>query len=91
MVEWPSFLPLVWEGRPEWEDSGNHLQSMHYHLGLICAFCLDYLMSSAEVMHWHTHLCKHMTSGDDEDNRDKEDYEDDDNGDEDDEFVFKED
>ena len=68
----------------------NHLQSTHYHLGLICAHCLDYFTTNADTMHHHIRVYKSMTaSGDDDDDRDKEDYEDNDNGDEDDEFMFK--
>ena len=64
---------------------------MHYHLGLICAHCLDYFTTSADAMHWHAQLCKPMAAGNNDDDREKKDYEDDDNGNEDDEFAFKED
>ena len=42
-------------------------------------------------MHWHTHLCKPMTDGNHNDDREEEDYEDDENGNEDKEFMFNED
>ena len=66
---------------------------MHYHLGLICAYFLDYFTTSADVMHWHTQLCKSMAVGNDDDDREESppDYEEDDNGDKDLKFMFKED
>ena len=71
----------------------NHLWTMHYHLGLVCACCLDYFTTSADAMHQHSQLCKPTAAGNDDDGREDspQDYEDDDNGDEDDEFVFEED
>ena len=62
----------------------NHLQTMHYHLGLICAHCLDYFTTSADAMHQHAQLCKPMAAGDDDDDdREEEDYEDNGSHDED--------
>ena len=74
----------------------NHLQTMHYHLGLVCVHCLDYFTTNTEAMNHHAHVCKHTTAGaSDDDNREEEDYEDDDNGsegeDEDNKFEFEED
>ena len=70
----------------------NHLQTMHYQLGLVCACCLDYFTTSTETMHHHTHVCKPPATGiGDNDDREKEDSKDDDNGNEDEEFEFKED
>ena len=64
---------------------------MHYHLGLICAHCLDHFTTNAEAMHCHAHVCKPMSIGtsNNDDDREEEDYEDDDNGDKDNEFEFK--
>ena len=62
---------------------------MHYHLGLICANCLDYFTTSTDAMYWHAQLCKPTAASDDD--REEEDYEDNDNGNEDDEFLFEED
>ena len=56
--------------RKEGQNKGmvvNHLQTMHYHLGLICACCLDYFTTSADAMHWHTQLFKSTAAGDDDD------------------------
>ena len=69
----------------------NHLQTTHYNLGLICAHCLNYFTTSADAMHWHTHLCKPRAASNDDDDRVEEDYEDDDNSNKDDEFMFGED
>ena len=83
---------------PWWAKEGqnegtlaNHLWTTHYDLSLIRAYCLNYFMTSAETVHWHAHLCKPMTGGNDQDDREEKEYEDDDNGDKDDEFMFEED
>ena len=68
----------------------NHLQSIHYHLGLICVHCQDYFTSSAEAMHQHPHLHKTMTGSDDDEDSEERDYENNDNGNEDDKFMFEE-
>ena len=70
----------------------NHLLTMHYHLGLICAHCLNYFMMSTDAMHQHDQLCKPMAASDDDDREESPpDYEEDDNGDDDFKFMFKED
>ena len=74
----------------------NNLQTMHYHLGLICAHCLDYFTINAEAMHCHAHVCKPTTVGasDNDDDREEEDYENNDNDEgenEDNEYEFGED
>ena len=49
MMRWPVLLPLVWQRGHQNEGTVvNHLQSTHYHLGLICSCCLDYFTTSAE-------------------------------------------
>ena len=91
MVGGLTFCP--WCGK-EGQNEGtvaNHLWHTHYLLGLICVCCLHYFMTSAKAMCQHAHLCKPMTSSDDEDEMDEEDYEDNDNGDKDNEFMFEED
>ena len=93
---------LQWQGRltfcpwcgKEGQNDGtvvNHLWTTHYHLGLICAHCLDYFTSSADAMLQHTQVCKPMAAGNDNDDREEKDYEDNDNGNEYEEFMFKED
>ena len=69
----------------------THLQTMHYHLGLICAHCLDYFTTSADAVHQHAQLCKPTAPGDDDDDREEEDYKDDDNSHECDKFMFRKD
>ena len=67
----------------------NHLQTMHYHLGLTCACCLSYFAINVEVICCHAHGCKPTTAGNcDDDNY--EEYEDNDNGNKDNEFKFEE-
>ena len=46
-----TFCP--WCGK-EGQNKGtivNHLQTTHYHLGLICVHCLDYFTTSTDAMH----------------------------------------
>ena len=75
-----------------------HLQTMHYHLGLICSCCLNYITTSTDAMHCHNPLCKSTAAGGDDDDDDEEeekespqDYKEEDNGDVEYKFVFKED
>ena len=37
----------------------NHLRPMHYHLGLVCALYMDFFLTSADAMSWHTHVQVH--------------------------------
>ena len=68
-LTWQSGLTFsLWCGKGQNEGTlGNHLQTMHYHLGLICTCCLNYFTVSADAMHWHTQLCKSMAAGDNHD------------------------
>ena len=70
----------------------SHLQTTHYHLGLICSHCVDYFATSSDSMHCHTQLCKPAAAGNDN-NYDREesppDYEDEDNSKED--YILDED
>ena len=57
-----SFCP--WCGK-EGQNEGmvvNHLRTMHYHLGLVCTLCMDFLATSADTMRWHTHASKSMAT-----------------------------
>ena len=90
---WGGLTFCHWSGK-EGQNEGmvmNHLQTTHYHLGLICTYCLDYFTTIAESMHHHAHVCKTTTASNDDDYREEKDYKDDDNSDEDDEFEFEED
>ena len=51
----------------------KHLQTTHYHLGLICAHCLDYFTTNAETMCCHAHVCKPTAAGASNNDDDKED------------------
>ena len=65
---------------------------MHYHLGLICACCLNYFMTTADAMCWHTQLCRSILAGDNNDIQESPlDYEEDENGNGDYDFIFEED
>ena len=64
---------------------------MNYHLGLICAHCVDYFTTSADTMCQHAQLYKPTVASDDDDDRKEEAYEDDDNSNEDYEFMCEED
>ena len=86
--QWSGLTFCPWCGK-EGQNEGmvlNHLQTTHYHLGLICACYLDYFTTSAEAMCHHAHICRPTTAGNDDDNREEEDSE---NSSEDDEFKFK--
>ena len=53
----------------------NHLQTSHYHLGLICSQCLNYYSTSTDAMHCHLQLCKPALAGvndDDDDDQEEE-------------------
>ena len=85
---WQSGLTFCPWCRKEGQNEGtvvNHLQTTHYHLGLICACCLDYFTTSADTMHQHAQLCKSMAASDDDDDREESPtyYKEDDNSDED--------
>ena len=57
----------------------NHLQIVHYQLGLICDRYLSFFMTSSDAMHHHGQDCKNLAS--DEAEEDDEDEEDDKDGD----------
>ena len=65
----------------------NHLQMSHYHLGLICSWCLKYFTTSSDTMHCYSQLWKPALAGvnNDDDNQEEESNSDD-NGEDD--FVF---
>ena len=91
-LQWQSSLTFcLWCGK-EGQNEGtvvNHLQTMHYHLGLICAHCLDYFTTSADAMWQHAQLCKSMAAGNDSDREESPpDYVEDDNSDGDLKFTF---
>ena len=73
-----TFCP--WCGK-EGQNEGtvaNHLQTIHYHLGLICSQCLKYFTTSADTMHHHSQLCKQaLADVNDDDNQVKESNSDD--------------
>ena len=87
-----SFCP--WCGK-EGQNKGtvvNHLQTMHYHLGLICTQCLDYFITSTDAMHQHTQLCRSTAAGNNDDREESPlDYEEDKNGNGNYNFIFEED
>ena len=94
-LQWLSGLTFyLWCGK-EGQNEGmvlNHLWTMHYHLGLICACCLDYFMMSADTMWQHTQLCKSVVAGNNDDREESPtNYKEDDNGEDDFKFAFEED
>ena len=62
---------------------------MHYHLGLVCALCVDFSSTSADTMQQHAQVCKSITTAKDNDWKEEE-YENDDDDDEGDEYLLKE-
>ena len=52
---WGSHSYYPWCGK-EKQNKGtviNHLWTVHYHLGLICALCCDFFAISGDIMRWH--------------------------------------
>ena len=56
---------------------------MLYHLGLVCALCMDFFLTSADAMRWHMHICKSIAA-EDNDCEEEEESKNDNDGDEDD-------
>ena len=67
----------------------NHLRTTHYHLGLVCALCIDFFSTNTDAMRWHAHMCKSNTSARDND-QEEDGYKNDDDGDKDDEYLPQE-
>ena len=64
----------LWCGK-EGQNKGtvaNHLQMIHYHLGLICSQCIKYFTTSADAMQCHSQLCKLALAAVNDDNQEKE-------------------
>ena len=81
--QWGGLTLWPWCGKEDHNEGTvvNHLQTMQYHLGLICACCLDYFTTNAEAMCHHAHVCKPTIAGTtDDDDREEDDYEDNNNG-----------
>ena len=92
---WGQLSFCLWYGK-EGQNEGtvvNHLQTSHYHLGLICSCCMEYFTTSVNAIHWHAQLCKQAPARVDDNDYDwEEDSNDDYNGTElDDKFTFGED
>ena len=66
----------------------NHLRTMHYHLGLVCALCMEFFSTSADAMGQHTHGCKYIATKDNDCK--EEESKNSDDGDEDDDYLFEE-
>ena len=78
-LQWQNSLNFCPWCRKEGQNEGivvNHLHTMHYHLGLICAHCLNYFTISTDTMQQHAQLCK-STAASNDDNREESppDYE----------------
>ena len=69
-----SFCP--WCGKEGQNKSTvvNHLQTGHYHLGLICSQCLKYFTTSANTMCHHLQLCKLALAGINDDDQEEESW-----------------
>ena len=66
----------------------NHLQTSHYHLGLVCSWCIVYFTTSANTMCQHSQLYKLALVNDDNNNREEESGDDDKSRECNDEFTF---
>ena len=66
----------------------NHMRTVHYHLGLVCALCMAFFLTSTDTMLWHVHICKSIATKDND--HKEEESRNDDNSDEDDDYLFEE-
>ena len=69
--QWSGLSFYLWCGK-EGQNEGtvvNHMQMTHYHLGLICACCLNFFTMSSDNMWQHALVCKSMAASDSNDNR----------------------
>ena len=87
---WAGLLFCPWCGK-EGQNEGtvvNHLRTSHYHLGLICGWCLKYFMTSSNTMWCHSQGClsAHIHGGGN--NNDHEEESDDGNGKDDNDFTL---
>ena len=67
----------------------NHLRTTHYHLGLVCALCVDFFSTSTNAMQQDAYMCKSIITAKDND-REEEEYENDNDSDEDEYYLLKE-
>ena len=67
----------------------NHLRTMHYQLGMVCALWVDFFSTSPDTMRQHTHICKSIAAAEDNDQEEEESKNDDD-GNEDDDYLHEE-
>ena len=65
----------------------NHLQNVHYCLGLIYTLCWEYFAMSLDTMRWHTSSCKALTTKDKA--PEEEEKSESDNSDEDDGYLLE--
>ena len=85
-------LPYCPWCRKEEQNEGmviNHLQTVHYCLGLVCASCLHFFATSIGTMRWHAHACMSMAT-EDKDWEEGEESEDGKDSDEDDGYLLEE-
>ena len=66
----------------------NHLQNVHYCLGLICALCWEYFATSLDSMGWHTFSSESITMKDKA--HEEEEESESNNSDEDDGYLLEE-
>ena len=88
--QWGSHSFCPWCGK-EGQNEGmvvNHLQTIYYHLGLVCALYVEFFTTSADTMRWHTCVCKSIATKDN-DHKDKESENIDDSN-EDDNYLLEE-
>ena len=75
----------------EWQNEDtvvNHLRTVHYHLSLVCALCLDFFSTSVDAMKQHIHVCKSIATKNND--HEEEESENDNNSDEDDDYLLEE-
>ena len=66
-LKWQAGLSFSPRCRKVWQNEGmvvNHLCTMHYCLGLICALCWDFFTTSVDTIRWLASSCESLTMKD---------------------------
>ena len=76
-----SYCPQCAKEGPNEGTMINHLHTVHYHLGLVCALCLTFFTTSTDTMRKGRPCCKASATRDqEEEEASEEEYGDEDNG-----------
>ena len=90
-LKWQTGLSFCPQCRKEGQNEGtvvNHLHTVHYCLGLICALCQDIFATSADTIKWYVSSCVSLTMKDKDWKEEEESKSN--NGDENDRYLLTE-